>query len=915
MKRRILSLLLCVSIVLSTANITVFAQSSESNSYGNNTSVQNDEEIHQEMVQTAEGMEIVYADDVIGSDSYDGTSTTPVETFEKALELVTDGGTIIIGENGTIAGIGNTNDTMPLVIDKEVTIKSESGGDLNVRWAGIILGADVTFEDMSLALVNKDKNAIFANGHTLTLNNVTQFSNTRQVHLFAGGLNGNTTLSGSCGTIVINGSAAQIGNIYAGAMDCTSDLPASITINGTTSMRVGAIYASGAAKGVYNADDLFSGTEPEAPEACSVNYAVGGTVTINLNNSNITSVNGATGGNENASVVISTSNLKENLSLMDIEALTIKNGEVKPAVLNSGVDVTINSGGILDLSGVMSNNSFSVSDFTGGGTLQLGKDDKLIISGTVNGSTVFQTTDGPMDKSTSGLVNLNHEYIDVSGATGADMAVFTFEPYATQTKVTLKKINNIWTTSEQTTDDIITLESFSVAETSLTVEPENINEYSDVSIGVNCTFTNSEGGEDIGSVPISYKVQYNGQTYNVAATEMQEYPGYYEGRFDALNLRFEPITLSDGSHVIYICQLSAQGAAITPGNYVITIIAPTNSGNVEQTVNLKVNGAVDINKLINITINDITYGEEPAPNGTFSGTAGSNQIWTYTYSGDGGNTYTTLEQLKDTLGHLPAGTYKIKAIYKDDIQQGEAVADFEIVRAERNAPPAFTLKFTINADDETFTAVIPAVEGGLYSFDGVNYSTVNSKTDCKSNTTYTAYVKYAQTDNYKESLAVSNTQITPKVTVKMPVFILNGTNNNGQQIVKISCGTAGATIFYTTDGSNPADGSNLGRKIYNGEFTIENNTTMSAIAVKDGMYDSAVVLADFSRIEESADTKEQDDLDEDSLNDNNMEITSTNGTAAAPATGDENLINLWCVLLMSSAVVIVMSRKRKKVML
>ena len=85
---------------------------------------------------------------------------------------------------------------------------------------------------------------------------------------------------------------------------------------------------------------------------------------------------------------------------------------------------------------------------------------------------------------------------------------------------------------------------------------------------------------------------------------------------------------------------------------------------------------------------------------------------------------------------------------------------------ERQAPAPFTLTFRLNNDGKTYTATIPAVENGLYSFDGITYSGVNTKVNCKPETDYTGYLKYWETDTQYESAAVSDTQTAPKLPVK-----------------------------------------------------------------------------------------------------------------------------------------------------
>ena len=82
-----------------------------------------------------------------------------------------------------------------------------------------------------------------------------------------------------------------------------------------------------------------------------------------------------------------------------------------------------------------------------------------------------------------------------------------------------------------------------------------------------------------------------------------------------------------------------------------------------------------------------------------------------------------------------------------------------------------------------------------------------------------------------------------KETVSAPVIAPNGGTFTGSQLVTITVSTEGAAIYYTTDGTVPTAASTK----YTGAFTISGTTTVRAIAVKDGMNDSAVVSAVFTR--------------------------------------------------------------------
>ena len=144
-----------------------------------------------QMVQ-AEEQDIVYTA-MTGtlSDAFgDGTKENPYNRFEDAMENVADGGTIYI-LNSDSAMINDPGDDMPFIFTKSVTIEPEPGTESAVlvsRAAGMLLEADVTFHNIELDFANFYHDQIFANGYTLTLNNVTRNSGYRLIDLVAGGL-------------------------------------------------------------------------------------------------------------------------------------------------------------------------------------------------------------------------------------------------------------------------------------------------------------------------------------------------------------------------------------------------------------------------------------------------------------------------------------------------------------------------------------------------------------------------------------------------------------------------------------------------------------------------------------------------------------------------------------------------------
>lgn len=87
---------------------------------------------------------------------------------------------------------------------------------------------------------------------------------------------------------------------------------------------------------------------------------------------------------------------------------------------------------------------------------------------------------------------------------------------------------------------------------------------------------------------------------------------------------------------------------------------------------------------------------------------------------------------------------------------------------------------------------------------------------------------------------VSTTQ--PPPTVQTPSISPAGGTFTNSVTVTLACGTSGATIYYTLDGSNPTAAS----PVYAGPFVLTASATVKAQAVVAGMTDSVIAAVDFS---------------------------------------------------------------------
>ena len=366
--------------------------------------------------------------------SGDGTKDNPYNRFEDALANVADGGKIyILASNNAV--VNSQGNDMPLVIDKEVVIEPEPGAErakLYSRAAGIVLGADVTFRNIKLAAADPYHAQIFANGYRLSLIDVSREAGHRLLDVAAGSLYNTAGVRlgpepGDFGEVLIQGKQSEFGNVYAGSINGRFDSNVSITVQDISSTKLGDLYGCGAHEAVFDRDNWFDFTEPPSPEADAAAYPVTGNVAFSLDRVFVNKVDG-TGAEGSVGVTFSTKYMEDNLMLLNITALTVKEGTLKPQALTAAyagkVNMAVEEGGTLDLSTA---GNIKAHDFIGGGKLVLDKNGVLKIEGNVSGRTVFETSGG--GNGYSGIALENHIYIE---APAQVRGTFSFVPYPTQ---------------------------------------------------------------------------------------------------------------------------------------------------------------------------------------------------------------------------------------------------------------------------------------------------------------------------------------------------------------------------------------------------------------------------------------------------------------------------------------------------
>ena len=369
----------------------------------------------------------------------------------------------IIELNGTVQ-VNDRNPGDPVVLSKAVPI---CGGTLTLRSGGILLGANVTFENITLAFANRQRNVIMANGHTLILNNVTIDPTVKQpVHLMCGGLTGHTTTApaGNHGRVIIQGNTSlnndgKPSNIYAGSLSSWTangtansfNLPATITIESSAKGKMGAIYACGARE-TKVPDNWFDSTfVPDPPTPDASRYQVTDKVNINLYDNTISAVNGETGGVKNAHVRYDGSqNLNTRLNVQNVSSFAVQSGKLAPTSGNiNGADLTVADGVEFSLAGY--GNAVSTNNFTGGGSVVLGETQAWTINGAVSGTTRVGIG-GIFNNASQTLPQTGHTYIS---APQSGNNSFTLIPHSGQPNHKLvRDTSGNWTVPGGSTQEI-----------------------------------------------------------------------------------------------------------------------------------------------------------------------------------------------------------------------------------------------------------------------------------------------------------------------------------------------------------------------------------------------------------------------------------------------------------------------------
>jgi uncharacterized protein YjiK len=162
-----------------------------------------------------------------------------------------------------------------------------------------------------------------------------------------------------------------------------------------------------------------------------------------------------------------------------------------------------------------------------------------------------------------------------------------------------------------------------------------------------------------------------------------------------------------------------------------------------------------------------------------------------------------------------------------------------------------TVSATFEPNSYTITATANPAAGGTVSGAGTYSYGATATLTAAANAGYlfTNWTKNGAEVSTNASYSFTVTEagdyvanFTAMGTVATPTFTPAAGTYNVAQNVTITCATAGATIHYTVDGTEPSTSS----AVYESAITVSETATLKAIAVKAGMLNSAVATATYT---------------------------------------------------------------------
>lgn len=194
---------------------------------------------------------------------------------------------------------------------------------------------------------------------------------------------------------------------------------------------------------------------------------------------------------------------------------------------------------------------------------------------------------------------------------------------------------------------------------------------------------------------------------------------------------------------------------------------------------------------------------------------------------------------------VPGGLLAPETVYADDntgtaepgdqgTEPQEETIQFEVSIWPNDSATVYVMQVTNLVDTDTMSY--------QYSINGTDYyslQTLQTQKTFGANQTVDLHVRKVGSGD--KILAAGNREITTPRASDVPT--ISGANKFSDRTEVTITATTGASIYYTTDGTVPTNGSQK----YNTPITLTETTTIKAIAIEDGHIMSAVVGMTFTK--------------------------------------------------------------------
>ena len=319
--------------------------------------------------------------------------------------------------------------------------------------------------------------------------------------------------------------------------------------------------------------------------------------------------------------------------------------------------------------------------------------------------------------------------------------------------------------------------------------------------------------------------------------------------FGDQNVEEPTLTYPAGLTVTYSCEPDSVATVDENGN--VTIVGAGTATVTATTEGDESHNGGSVSYTLVVAKADATLSfAKPSIEATFGGEAEANALTnpaglTVTYSIDPEGV-ATIDPETGALEIVGVGTATVTATGAANDNYNGANATYTLTVAKADATLSFSPDHVTIVEGQAFTAPTLTNEANLdvtYESSNVNVATVDNNGNVTivgvGETTITA--TGAANNNYNGTYATYTITVEAKPVVAAPTFTPAAGYYNSAQNVTIACETAGADIYYTTDGTVPTTESTK----YTAAIAVGENMTIKAIAVKDGYTNSEVVEAEY----------------------------------------------------------------------